>query len=83
MMGAVMAEVFAPAEAAAAATHPPVSARVTLVGLTAFLVWFGRMRSRELLLHANLGTRPGWFWGASLLTAALADTVAQALLSAF
>lgn len=75
--------VLAPAEGIALVLYPPWSTRILLVVITAFLVWWDRMRSHELLLPANLGAWPGWFWVASLLTALVVDIIAQAILAAF
>ncbi len=52
------------------------------MALAAFLVWWDRRRAHELLLPANLGAWPGWFWTASLLTALVLDVGVQALLAA-
>lgn len=62
------------------ALHPPWTTHASLVALTAVLVWWDRRRAHELLLHANLGARPGWFWAASILTATVLDAATQALL---
>jgi hypothetical protein len=80
MMGAASARLISSPEAVAAALHPYGSTRVVLVALAAFFVWWGRRRSRETLLPANLGTRPSWFWGSSLLGAAGMDLVVQTVL---
>jgi hypothetical protein len=71
-----------PAEVIALALHPVWAGRVVLVALAAFLVWWDRRRSRELLLPANLGAWPGWFWTASLLAALVLDLGVQTLLAA-
>jgi hypothetical protein len=65
----------------AVALHPTPATRVVLVGVTSLLVWWDRKRAHELLLQANLGANPGWFWAASLLTATGADVTFQALLA--
>ena len=70
-------------EGTALALHPLWAARAVLVALAAVLVWWDRRRSHELLLPANLGAWPGWFWTASLLTALVLDVGIQALLAAF
>lgn len=67
-------------EGVATALHPGWVTRAVLVAVTAFLVWWDRRRARELVFYANLGTHPGWFWGASLLTASALDIVVQTLL---
>ena len=71
------------AEGVAAALHPGWVIRAVLVALSAFLVWWDRRRSHELLLPANLGAWSGWFWGVSVLAALVLDVVLQTLLSAF
>jgi hypothetical protein len=63
-----------------AVLHPAGTTRIFIIVITAFLVWWDRRRSHELLLHANLGAWPGWFWAASLLTAAVLDGATQTLL---
>ncbi|MQA92677.1 MAG: hypothetical protein GEU90_21050 [Gemmatimonas sp.] len=67
-------------EGISAGLHPAWTIRVFLVMVAAFLVWWDRRRSHELLLHANLGAAPGWFWTASLLTALVLDVAIQAIL---
>jgi hypothetical protein len=62
------------------ALHPGWTTRAFLVVATALLVWWDRMRSHELLLHADLGASPGWCWAASLLTACAMDAAVQALI---
>jgi hypothetical protein len=71
------------ADGVALVLHPLRVTRMVLVALAAFFVWWDRMRAHELLLPANLGARPGWFWAASLLTALVLDGVIQTLLAAF
>lgn len=61
------------------ALHPNFATRAFLVAVTALLVWWDRRRAHELLLPANLGASPGWFWAASLLAASLLDLVLQTL----
>jgi hypothetical protein len=61
--------------------QPAWPTRILVIACTAFLVWWDRRRSHELLLHANLGASPGWFWAASLLTATVLDGALQTLLS--
>lgn len=70
------------AEGTAAALHPGGAARAVLVALTAVLVWWDRKRSHELLLSANLGVWPGWFWAASMLIALVLDVAVQTVLGA-
>ena len=67
-------------EGISAALHPGWPARILLIGLTGFLVWLDRRHSHELLLHANLGVSESWFWGVSMVSAAIVDATAQALL---
>jgi hypothetical protein len=62
------------------ALHPGFTTRAFLVVVTALLVWWDRRRSHELILHAELGASPGWFWAASLLTACAMDLAIQALI---
>jgi len=62
------------------ALHPGWTTRAFLVLVTALLVWWDRRRSHELILHAELGASPGWFWTASLLTACAMDAAVQALI---
>lgn len=62
------------------APHPGFTTRAFLVVVTALLVWWDRRRSHELILHAELGASPGWFWAASLLTACAMDLAIQALI---
>ena len=83
--GVIMAAVaflglLTPAEGIAEVLHPAWPTRILLVALTAFLVWWDRMRSHELLLPANLGAWPGWFWTGSLLAALMMDIAVQAVL---
>lgn len=72
-----------PDQVIAAALHPAWAIRIGLVALAAALVWIDRRRFHELLLPANLGVWPGWFWIASLLAAAVLDVAVQTLLAAF
>jgi uncharacterized iron-regulated membrane protein len=76
----VLLELLGPAEGRVAALHPTWLTRAILVALTAFLVWWDRRRAHEVLLHANLGTRPAWFSGAALLTASVLDVAVQIVL---
>ena len=64
------------------ALHPAWAARALLVAGAALLVWWDRQRAHELLLPANLGVWPGWFWTASLLTALVLDVAVQSVLAA-
>ncbi len=73
---------LAPAEGIAEVLYPAWPTRILLVAFTAFLVWWDRRRAHELLLPANLGAWPGWFWIASLLAALVVDIAVQALLAA-
>ena len=82
LMAAVMFRLLPFDEGIAGALHPLAAARVGLVALAAMGVWWDRSRSHELLLHANLGAWPGWFWTASLLTALVMDVSIQTLLAA-
>lgn len=61
------------------ALHPTLMTRLLLVAVTALLVWWDRRRAHELLLPANLGVWPGWFWAASLFTASMLDLILQTL----
>jgi hypothetical protein len=70
---------FLASEDASAPLHPGSTTRAFLVAVTALLVWWDRRRSHELILHAELGASPGWFWAASLLTACAMDLALQAL----
>lgn len=82
LMAAVMAGLIPFADGIAAVLHPLWAMRIVLVALAAVGVWFDRSRAHELLLPANLGAWPGWFWSASLLTALVLDVVVQTLLGA-
>lgn len=82
LMAAAASGLLTRAEAIALVLHPLWATRVLLAALAAFLVWWDRRRAHELLLPANLGAWPGWFWAASLLTALVLDVVVQALLAA-
>lgn len=62
------------------ALHPNLATGLFLIALTTVLTWWDRRRSRELLLDANLGTSPIWFWTASALTAASLQAASDALL---
>lgn len=81
--GAAFFGLLSPAEVIALALHPVPAARAVLVALAAVLVWWDRRRFHELLLPANLGAWPGWFWTASLLAALVLDVAVQTLLAAF
>jgi hypothetical protein len=63
------------------ALHPGWATHAFLIMVTAFLVWWDRRRSHELLLHAELGAAPGWLWAATLLTACAIDAAVQSLIS--
>ncbi|HEX6371381.1 MAG TPA: hypothetical protein VF006_20860 [Longimicrobium sp.] len=82
MAGAAFLGLLTPAEVIALVLHPPWATRAVLVALAAVAVWWDRRRSHELLLHANLGAWPGWFWTASLLTALVLDVGVQTVLGA-
>lgn len=82
MAGVASFGLLPPAEGIALVLHPAPATRALLVVLAAVLVWWDRRRSHELLLHANLGAWPGWFWTASLLTALGLDVALQTLLRA-
>ena len=71
------------AEGVASAMHPSGGTRIVVIAVTAFLTWWDRKRFHEVLLYANLGAHPGWFWAASLLTASVLDMLVQALLGVF
>jgi hypothetical protein len=64
-----------------AALRPNRITHVFLIAVVAFLVWWDRKRSHELLLPANLGASSGWFWTASLLTATGLELTTQLLLA--
>jgi hypothetical protein len=84
--GTLMAAVafgLLPPEGIAEVLHPVWPTRILLVALTALFVWWDRRRSHELLLPANLGAWPGWFWTGSLLAASVMDIAVQAILAAF
>lgn len=83
LMAVVVFGLLPSAEGTALAIHPLWVTRVLLVALTAVFVWLDRRRSHELLLPANLGAWPGWFWTASLLTGLVLDMAVQTLLSVF
>lgn len=80
--GAAFFGLLPPAEVIALVLHPLWATRAVLVALAAVGVWWDRRRFHELLLPANLGAWPGWFWTASLLTALALDVVVQTLLAA-
>lgn len=82
LMAAVTVGLLSPAEAIEGVLYPAWPIRILLVALTAFFVWWDRMRSHELLLPPNLGAWPGWFWTASLLVALVVDIVVQSILAA-
>jgi hypothetical protein len=82
VMAAAAFGLLPPGEGIALALHPLRAARALLVALAAVLVWWDRMRAHELLLPANLGSWPGWFWTGSLLTGLVLDVAIQALLAA-
>jgi hypothetical protein len=64
----------------AVALHPNWITRIFLIAVAAFLVWWDRKRAHEVLLPANLGAAPEWFWTASLLAALVLDVTLQTLL---
>lgn len=78
-----MLNILPPAEVVALALHPSWATRGVLMALAAGMVWWDRRRSHELLLPANLGAWPGWFWTASLLAALVLDVGVQALVAAY
>ncbi|HVH12160.1 MAG TPA: hypothetical protein VM759_03860 [Longimicrobium sp.] len=82
LMAAMFVGLLPEAEGTVLVLHPTWMTRGLLVALTSILVWLDRSRSSELLLPANLGAWPGWFWTASLLTALVLDITVQALLLA-
>lgn len=82
-VAASSSDLLTPAEAVASGLQPNVVTRAVLVAVAAFLVWWDRKRAGELLLHANLGARPVWFWAAAILTASVLDIVVQTLVAAF
>jgi hypothetical protein len=82
MAAAAAVGLVPPAEFIPLILHPTWATRAFLVALAAVLVWWDRRRSHELLLPANLGAWPGWFWTASLLTALALDVGLQTLLAA-
>lgn len=81
LMAAAASGLLPVAEAIALVQHPLWATRIVLVVLTAVLVWGDRSRAHELILPANLGAWPGWFWIASLLTALVMDVAVQAVLA--
>jgi hypothetical protein len=80
--GAAFLGVLSRDEVIALVLHPLWTMTTVLVALAAVAVWWDRRRAHELLLHANLGAWPGWFWTASLLTALVLDVTVQAVLAA-
>jgi hypothetical protein len=62
------------------ALHPILATRALLIAVTALLVWWDRRRAHELLLQANVGASPGWFWTTLLFTASMVDVTCQVLL---
>lgn len=82
MVGAALTRLLSLRDAMALSRHPGWPTRAVLVVFTALSVQWDRRRAHELILPANLGTRPVWFWGASLLTACATDVVVQALIDA-
>jgi hypothetical protein len=79
---AFLGVLLSPAELIALVVHPPWATRLGLVAFAALLVWWDRKLAHELLLPANLGAWPGWFWTASLLSALVLDVVVQTILAA-
>jgi hypothetical protein len=82
MAGVGFFNLLPPSEGIARVIHPGLATRAVLVALAAVLVWWDRRRSHELVLPANLGAWPGWFWTDSLLTALLLDLAIQTFLAA-
>jgi hypothetical protein len=82
LLAAAASGLLPPDEAVALVLHPLWPTRAVLVALAAHLVWWDRRLAHELLLPANLGAWPGWFWTASVFTALVLDVVVQALLAA-
>ena len=82
MLAMALFGLLSPADGSALALHPGGAARALLVAFAAALVWWDRRRFHELLLPANLGTWPGWFWAASLLVGLVLDVGLQTLLAA-
>jgi hypothetical protein len=82
MAGVVFFNLLPFAEGVALVLHPGWTTRGVLVALATGMVWWDRRRSHELLLPANLGAWPGWFWTTSMLSALVADVAVQALLAA-
>lgn len=81
VMAAMMFALIEFEQGIAAALHPHGAMRAVLVAMAAVLVWWDRRRSHELLLPANLGAWPGWFWTASLLTGLALDVMVQTALA--
>ncbi len=83
VVGAALLGILTYDEIVGLVLHPNWATRASLVATAAVMVWWDRRRSHELLLHANLGAWPGWFWAASLLAAAVLDVAVQTLIAAF
>jgi sterol desaturase/sphingolipid hydroxylase (fatty acid hydroxylase superfamily) len=83
MVGVMLFGLLPLPEGISAALQPPLSARITFIATTAILVWWERRRAHEVLLPANLGASPGWFWTASLVTVSVLDMAIQAILQVF
>jgi fumarate reductase subunit D len=81
MVGVLFFGILPVEDGISAAFHPASLSRVTMVALTAVLVWLHRHRAHEHLLQANFGVSSAWFWAASLFAAGILDAAAQALLS--
>lgn len=64
------------------ALHPNAATRGLLIAVAALLVHWDRVFAHELLLPANLGGSPGWFWAASIGVGWALDLTVQALLVA-
>jgi hypothetical protein len=80
LTGAEVIGLFDGADALEFAKRPVPAARVLLMILAAALVHIDRVRAHEHILSANLGVSSSWFIAASLLAAAIADSMLQLLL---
>jgi hypothetical protein len=80
MVGVASFNLLPLAEGIGLVLHPGWAMRGVLVALATGMVWWDRCRSLELLLPANLGAWPGWFWTTSLLSALAMDVAIQTLL---
>lgn len=81
-VAAFLRGILSPAEIIALVLHPPWATRLGLVAFAAVLVWWDRKLANELLLPANLGVWPGWYWTASLLSAQVLDVAVQSVIAA-